>query len=125
MSMKLVTRSMEINYLLAMKDLLEANGIPAVIQGDNTARMITPLLVSEPSLWVYIDSQVEEARALLDDPDYEVVDRIDVAAFYAANRPITEGHSVLNRALLRLGLYAGLLLLGMFLLIQLLQWLAT
>ena len=123
--MKLVTRSTEINTLLATRDLLEANGIPAVIQGDNTARMITPLLVSEPSLWVYIDSQVEEAQALLDNPDYEVRNRVDVAAFYAASREITEGHSVLNRVLLRLGLYAGLLLLGMILLIQLLRWLAT
>lgn len=107
-----------------MKGLLEANGIPAVIQGDNMARMFTPLLV-KPGLWVYLDSQAGEARALLEDPDYEVVERVDVAAFHAAGEESEEGRSMLNRALLKMGFYALLILIAMFLLIQLLRWLAT
>jgi hypothetical protein len=110
--------------LLAMKGLLEANGIPAVIQGDNMARMFTPLLV-KPGLWVYLDSQAGEARALLEDPEYEVVERVDVAAFHAAGEESAEGRSMLNRALLKMGFYALLILIAMFLLIQLLRWLAT
>ena len=55
--MKLVTKSTDVNYLHILKDLLEANGIPAVIKGENTARMITPFLMTEPSLWVYLEDQ--------------------------------------------------------------------
>ena len=51
--------------LIALRDLLEANGIPAMIQSDDTGRMLTPLLTRGQSLWIYIDNQEDEARALL------------------------------------------------------------
>ena len=65
-----------------LKNLLEANGIPAVIKGENTARMVSPFLMTEPSLWVYLDDQEAEAEKLILDPNYEVEGKIDVDEFY-------------------------------------------
>jgi len=122
---KLVTRGMQLNDLIALRDMLEANGIPAVIQDDNTARMITPVTTMGQGLWIYIDSQENEARALLENPDHEVANPVDIKAFYEASRNITDDRSFMNRAMIRLGLLLGMFLLALFLMILLLHWLAT
>ena len=46
----MLTKSTDIVHLQVLKNLLEANGIPAVIKGENTARMISPFLMTEPTL---------------------------------------------------------------------------
>ena len=104
------------------KDLLEANGIPAVVKGDDTARMITPFIMTEPSLWVYADEQVDEAEKLILDPDYEVANKLDVDDFYKATKEIRENPSNLNDALLNLGVGFGAILFVCFLLIM---WLSA
>ena len=115
--MKLLTKSPDVNHLHILRDLLEANGIPAVIKGENTARMITPFLMTEPSLWVYLDAQHAEAEKVILDPDYEVNNGIDVAEFYRATRDISQDPNQLNDALssLAVGFGAGLFLLIMWL----------
>ena len=80
--MKLVIKNTDTFYLHSLKDLLEANGIPAVVQGENVARMVTPFILTEPGLWVYFDEQQDEAVKLVDDPEYEVQNKIDMAEFY-------------------------------------------
>jgi hypothetical protein len=111
--------------LIALRDLLEANGIPAVIQADDTGRMITPLLTRGQTLWVYIDSQADEARALLENPGHVVANPVDVDNFYETTRDIRDDLSVMNRVMIHLGLLVVLILLFMLLMIMLLRWLGT
>ena len=97
--MKLITKSIDASQLHVLKELLEANGIPALINGENTARMITPFLMTEPSLWVYLDEQRDEALRLIEDPDYEVVNKADMVEFYKIADTITDKPESLNTAL--------------------------
>lgn len=87
--MKMLTRSGNNEYLESLRERLEENGIPAVIHGTETARMIVPTLLFEPSLWVYLNDQFEDAKGLLDNPEHRVTTGIDVEAFYA-NQPSQE-----------------------------------
>ncbi len=123
--MKLLTRSLRPGELITLRDLLEANGIPAVIQADDTGRMITPVLTKGQALWIYIDSQESEARALLDDPGYVVANPVDVEAFYEITRDIRNDRSVMSRVMIHLAVLVSLVLVALFLLISLLRWLAT
>jgi hypothetical protein len=101
---------------------LETNGIPALINGENTARMITPFLMTEPSLWVYLDEQRDEALRLIEDPDYEVVNKVDMIEFYKVADTITDKPESLNTALVYLGATMAVVLLGLFVLVQVLEW---
>ena len=120
--MKLLTKSTDINHLYILKDLLEANGIPAMVKGENTARMITPFLMTEPSLWVYLDDQLNEAEALILDPNYQVKNGIDMNEFHSATREISADPKHLNEALLNLGVGFAAILFVLFLLIM---WLSA
>mgnify|MGYP000163892191 FL=1 len=110
--------------LIALRDLLEANGIPAMIQSDDTGRMLTPFLTRGQSLWIYIDNQEDEARALLEDPEHVVANPVDVEAFYELTRDIRDDPSVMNRVMIHLGITVGLILILMLLVIPLIRWLA-
>jgi hypothetical protein len=120
--MKLITKSIDASQLHVLKELLEANGIPALINGENTARMITPFLMTEPSLWVYLDEQRDEALRLIEDPDYEVVNKADMVEFYKIADTITDKPESLNTALVYLGATMAVVLLGLFVLVQVLEW---
>ena len=98
--MKFLTKNTDIIHLHVLKDLLEANGIPAVVQGDNTARMVSPFLVTEPSLWVYLEEQAAEAEKLILDPDYEVENGVDVDEFYRVTQDVSENPKQLYTTLL-------------------------
>ena len=123
--MKLITKSTDASHLHVLKELLESNGIPALINGENTARMITPFLMTEPSLWIYLDEQVDEALILVKDPDYEVINKVNMDEFYEAANNVIDKPASLNTALIHLGVTMGVLLLGMFVLVKILQWMAT
>ena len=123
--MKLVTKSTDTSYLHVLKELLESNGIPAFVKGENTARMVTPYIMTEPSLWVYLDEQYEEAQSLVKNPEYEVNNPVDMDEFNEVVKSTTEKPEKLNKALMHLGFTMGLILLGMLVLIKILQWLAT
>lgn len=98
--MKFLTKSTDLVHLYVLRDLLEANGIPAVIKGENTARMISPFLMTEPSLWVYLDEQAGEAEKLILDPTYEVEHRIDVDEFHRLTLEASENPNELYTTLL-------------------------
>lgn len=123
--MKLITKSTDTSHLYVLKELLEANGIPAIVKGENTARVITPFIMTEPGLWIYIDDQYDEARILVHNPDYEVIHKVDMDEFNELARNVTENPSNLNAVLINLGFTMGLVLLGMLFLIKVLQWMAT
>ena len=116
--MQLLTRSTDVNHLYILKDLLEANGIPAFVKGENTARMISPFLMTEPGLWVYLDDQLDEAEALILDPDYQVKHGIDMNEFENARREISGNPRHLNEALIQLGVGISAVLFVLFLLIM-------
>ena len=123
--MRRLLKSIDTSQLHVFKELLEANGIPALINGENTARAITPFLMTEPSLWVYLDEQLDEAVKLMDDPDYEVVNKVDMAEFYEVADNITSHPATLNAALIYMGVTMGLVLLGLVVLFKVLEWMTT
>lgn len=112
-------------YLLTLKEKLEENGIPAVIHGDNTARMIIPAFLLEPTLWVYLDEQFEDAVKLIDDPNHEVTTGIDVEDFYTREVTPDEQSKALNQVLVDFGLSAAFIALVMFILVRILHALQT
>lgn len=118
--MRFLTKSTDIVHLHVLKDLLEANGIPAVIKGENTARVISPFLLTEPSLWVYLDEQYIDAEKLILDPNHEVENRIDVNEFYSVTREVSENPKKMYDALLNWVVGFGVLL---FVLVALIAWL--
>jgi hypothetical protein len=120
--MKRVIKSIDASQLHVLKDLLETNGIPALINGENTARIITPFLMTEPSLWVYLDEQRDEALRLIEDPDYEVVNKVDMVEFYKVADTVTDKPESLNTALVYLAATMAMVLLGLLVLVKVLEW---
>lgn len=120
--MKLVMKSIDSSRLHVLKDLLETNGIPALINGENTARMISPFLMTEPGLWVYLDEQLEEALKLIQDPDYEVINKVDMTEFNKIADSVTDKPKSLNTALLYLGATMVIVLLGLIVVVKVLEW---
>ena len=117
--MRLLTKSPDLVHLHVLKELLETNGIPAVVKGENTARMISPFLMTEPSLWVYLDEQQIEAERLILDPDYEVENKIDVNEFYRVTREVSENPKQLYNELLNWIVGFGLIF---FVLVLIVVW---
>jgi len=87
--MKMLIRDDDKQYLNSLVERLENNGIPACIQGTETARMITNKFVFEPSLWVYLNEQFDDAIKVMDDPSFKPSTGIDIEEFYA-NLPSEE-----------------------------------
>jgi hypothetical protein len=115
--MKMLTRNGNKEYLNSLKEILEKNGIPAVIQGIETARMIIPTVIFEPSLWIYINGQLEDARNLIINPDHYVTTGIDIEEFYSSQLTEEEQSTQLNNVLASIAVYAllGILVFWVFL----------
>ena len=123
--MKLIIKSTDASHLYVLKELLEANGIPAFVKGENTARIVTLFIMTEPSLWIYLDEQYEDAQSLVGNPEYKVKNPVDMDVFNEVVKSTTEKPEKLNNALIHSAFTMGLILLGMLVLIKILQWLAT
>ncbi len=123
--MKRILKSADASRLHILKDLLETNGIPATINGENTARMITPFIMTEPSLWIYLDEQIDDALRLLENPDYEVMNKVDMDDFYEVARTIIDKPAGLGAAFVHIGLTMTVSLLVLFVCIKVLQWFVT
>ncbi|MES9852197.1 MAG: DUF2007 domain-containing protein [Candidatus Thiodiazotropha sp. L084R] len=119
--MKMLTSNSDVHYLNTLKALLESNGIAAVVQGENTARMILPRFGFQPTLWVYVDEQYQDALQLLDNPDYKVESPIDIEAFKEMEPDEFQQRKQLNAALRHLMLYLGVIMLGVIAIIWMLQ----
>ncbi len=49
--------------------------------GNHSARMKHAFFTNSIGVWVYLDSQLEEAKKLINDPDYEVRCPVDMEQF--------------------------------------------
>lgn len=123
--MKMITRDEDKKRLESLKEMLENSGIPAIIQGENTARMILPKLLLEPTLWIYIDAQLEDALKLIDDPDHVVTTGIDIDLFYKSALSESEQKNALNEGLKHIAIYTGAVMLGMYVVIIVLERVAS
>ncbi len=121
--MKMLTRDSDHQYLIELKNRLEENGIPSVIQGENTARMIIPFFLLQPTLWVCVDKQFEDAVQLMDNPNHVVNLKIDMEEFYKVQPTEAQKANELNAALLHLLLFMGAIMLGIFVFIKVLEML--
>ena len=122
--MKLLVTNIETADLEVMKELLESNGIPAFINGQNTARMI-PLSFIKATLWVHLEGQADEALLLINNPEYEVINKVDIDEYYKFADNVKRNPENLSNAYGNLAVSIGAVLLGMFILIKILQWLNT
>ena len=122
--MKLIISDADNSYLEAMKALLETNGIPAFINGKNTSR-IMPFIITKASLWVHLDEQANEALLLINNHKYEVKNKADMNEYYKIKNEFKSNPNNLNSALGSLAIFMGTIMLGMFILTKLLQWLNT
>ena len=120
--MKRVIRSTVTEDLYVLRNLLESNGIPVFISGEDTGRLV-PFLMSKPDLWIYLDEQYDEAVRLIENPEYEVKNKVDVEAFYRlAHDPLNRSGSG-NNAFVSLAVYLGVIIIMLLVAIKLLQWL--
>ena len=122
--MKLIISDADNTDLEAMKQLLEENGIPAFINGKNTSR-IMPFIITKASLWVHLSEQANEALILINNPEYEVKNKVDMDEYYKIKKEFEKDTRNLNNALVILGFFIVSIMLGMFILIKLLQWIKT
>ena len=122
--MKLIISDADNSDLEAMKELLEINGIPAFINGKNTSR-IMPFIITKASLWVHLSEQASEALFLINNPEYEVKNKVDMDEYYKIKNEFNNKPNNLNNALASLAIFMGAIMLGMFILIKVLQWLNT
>lgn len=112
--MKMLIRDSSVEYLESLQVQLEDNGIPSVIQGTETARMITSKVLFEPSLWVYLDDQFEDAAKLIANPEHRVTTGIDLEDFYASQPDQKEMNTAVNNALGNLAAYVVLFIVAAF-----------
>ena len=118
--MKMLTRDADKQYLLSIKNRLEEDGIPTVIQGNHTYRL-TPFPLMEPTLWVYLDEQFDDATKLMADPNHVVITGIDTEVFYARMPPLDVRQKLRNNTLIRLALFFVGIMVAMFLIVLILD----
>ena len=122
--MKLIISDADNSELEAMKELLETNGIPAFINGKNTSR-IMPFIITKASLWVHLSEQANEALLLINNPEYDVKNKVDMDEYYKIKNDFKSNPRHLSNALGELAVFIGVIMLGMFVLAKVLQWLNT
>ena len=81
--MKLVCKCSEIIEAERIKHLLEDKGIPANITGQASYHLHLAAMVSRPlAIWVYVDEQIDDAKALVNNPEHVVYNAINIEYFY-------------------------------------------
>lgn len=93
-NMKLLVNTRDQEYLADVRHLLEKKGIPVFISSSHTYRIRPMYTAYKKGLWVYLDSQWEDAKALLSNSSHTVAEPVDVKAFYASAEK--EGHTYRN-----------------------------
>ena len=110
--MKLVFQANREEDAREIKVLLEANGIPAALSGEFTFGALNIGIPRVIGVWVYLDRQAPEAERLIENPEYEVSDPVDVEEFYRLSESEAVKQAVLTRMLKVTALaFVGLLLL--------------
>ena len=119
--MKMLIRDGNKAHLQSLKELLESQGIPVVIQGENTARMIIPFFVFEPTLWVYLDEQFDDATHLIKNPGHKVTTGIDIEDFYLSMDEFESNEGNVNKVFIDLAKFFVSILVVMFIIILILN----
>ncbi len=81
--MKLLFQASDSDYVNQIKLLLESAGIPVFLSNENSFRMKQAMFMNGIGVWVYLESQYEEAIKLINNPDYEVRHPVDLDEFNA------------------------------------------
>lgn len=119
--MKLIAKNTNIDYLNTMQVLLEKNGIPAIVNGENTTMKGKSYVRGESSLWVHLDEQSAEAMRLIDDPEYQVMHSVDVKQFYLDAESVNNNRI---KTIVRFGVATLFIFLGIFILLKVISGLA-
>jgi hypothetical protein len=76
--MKLILQTDHKSDAIGAKLLLESKGIPAFIGSERSGQLLGGIFSSTYSLWVELDHQYDDARAVLQDPDHEPKDPVSI-----------------------------------------------
>ncbi len=119
--MKMLTRDDDKEYLASLKAKLEESGIPAVVHGEDTARMVFHKYLLEPTLWIYIDEQFEDAVKLMENPNHVVTTGIDMDEFCKITNSKTHQQQAFNEAVKQIAITIGIVMLGIFIFVKVLE----
>jgi hypothetical protein len=82
--MQLLTETMDINELMRLRILFESNGIAIYVSNEDSARNFGFIYPARKyGIFVVYENQLEDARALLENEDYEVQNPINLEAHRA------------------------------------------
>lgn len=82
--MQILFHTTEKAEALNTKILLELHGIPTFIGSENSGPAFGFMAANKYTLWVCLDEQLQDAVALLENPEHEVTTAIDVDEYYKA-----------------------------------------
>jgi hypothetical protein len=68
---------------IGAKLLLESKGIPTFIGSERSGQLLGGIMSSTYSLWVELEHQYDDARAILSDPDREPADPVSIDDYNA------------------------------------------
>lgn len=97
--MKLVFEADTREEAAVIRAMLEANGIPAALSGEFTFGVLSIGIPKVIGVWVYLDHQADEANNLIQNPEYEVVEPVDVEEFYRLSESGDVRQSALSQML--------------------------
>ena len=80
--MRILLHSTDLTEIESLRLLLEGHGIPVFVGSENSAAATGAVIANKMTLWVCLDHQLDDARALLKDPSHTVAAPVDVAAFH-------------------------------------------
>lgn len=61
--------------------LLELKGIPVFLGNENSGPALAFILANKYTVWVCLEHQYDDAKAVLADPDSEVANPVDIAEY--------------------------------------------
>ena len=79
--MKLVQKLNDPNIANELVNLLEDNGVPAILNSNGLENRGTHIPDGH-EIWIYINNQYSEARKLIADNAYQVKNPVDITEFY-------------------------------------------
>ena len=112
--MKLVCKCSELIEAERIKNLLHDKGIPANITGQEAYHLQLATLVSRPlAVWVYLDEQINDATACLNNSEHIVRSAVNIDNFYTElqDKCDTQNISGFNKQLIYAGLSIMLILI--------------
>lgn len=81
--MKLVYRADTLEGATEIKELLECAGIPASISNKRFAQFYIPFFPHHLGVFIYVNSQYNDAISLINNSDHIVSEPIDINEFYS------------------------------------------